>query len=245
MPAIEHRPRIDRRPRAGWHMPLPASVLTPVRDLRRRYRETGLRATARRALRWLWLHVYLREPLIVMCKRLDDAAPPPSPALRLVPLEPGHLDALRALNAERGDRGGDARFAADLAAGYGGFAGLDDGLPVACYWWVDATMRPPHRDLRDGRFGIELGAGDAYGCDLYVREAFRGKGAAAGFLAQVEAALHDRGYERLWGYVVASNRPARWTYSVRGYEPIRTVMRTRVLHRWLRRATTIDEEGRV
>jgi ribosomal protein S18 acetylase RimI-like enzyme len=34
----------------------------------------------------------------------------------------------------------------------------------------------------------------------------------------VETALAARGYDGLWGYVRADNRPARWLYSTRGYE---------------------------
>ena len=37
------------------------------------------------------------------------------------------------------------------------------------------------------------------------------------FLHKVETRLRELGYETLWGYVVADNRPARWLYSMRGY----------------------------
>ena len=41
------------------------------------------------------------------------------------------------------------------------------------------------------------------------------------FLAKIETALRARGDRILWGYVAADNRPARWTYGLRGYESVR------------------------
>jgi hypothetical protein len=45
-----------------------------------------------------------------------------------------------------------------------------------------------------------------------------GQMASSWFLASVEAQLKQLGYRRLWGYVAAANRPARWLFSARGYE---------------------------
>jgi hypothetical protein len=43
------------------------------------------------------------------------------------------------------------------------------------------------------------------------------------FLHAIETDLKERGYTRLWGYVRADNRPARWLYSMRGYEVVKHV----------------------
>jgi hypothetical protein len=51
------------------------------------------------------------------------------------------------------------------------------------------------------------------------------------FLHKIEVALRDLGYEILWGYVVAGNKPARWLYSLRGYKPVRKVASRRLLGR--------------
>ena len=222
-------------------MQLQASASSPVRKLRRRYRETGFRETTRFVARRLQAHLFLEQELIVLVKELDEIAVPlRRGTLRVEPLQARHLDGLRALNRERG--GGDERFAADVAAGYGGFVALRDEQVVGCYWWVDRTMRPPHRDMAAFGLGIELGERDVYGADLYIREAQRAGGTAPEFLYEVESALRARGFERIWGYVVADNRAARWNYSARGYRPIWTVVRTRVLHRWRSRITPIEGE---
>jgi len=46
---------------------------------------------------------------------------------------------------------------------------------------------------------------------------------AVEFLHAVETALRERGFARVWGYVRADNRPARWLYSARGYEVVKSV----------------------
>lgn len=209
--------------------------------LQRHVRETGLRATGRFVVTRAWRHVLLRQELIVLVKELDEiAVPARRGVVRVEPTAARHLDGLRALNAERGDAGGDARFSADVAAGYGGFVGLADEQVVACYWWVDRAMRPPHRDMAAFGLGIELGERDVYGCDLYILEAHRAGGTVAEFLYEVERGLGERGFERIWGYVVSDNRAARWNYSARGYRPIWRVVRTRVLHRWRSRTAAIE-----
>lgn len=162
--------------------------------------------------------------------------------MRLERIERRHLPALHELNRERGDAGGDARFAADLAAGYRGYAGFVGDHLAACYWWADAST-PRHRDLDDLGLGIELGEHDVYGFDLYVDKRHRAGGTVSDVLFQVETALRDIGAQRIWGYVVARNRPARWIYDARGYRPAWGVARTRRLRRWSSRITPIDAQA--
>lgn len=203
-----------------------------IRALRRQYAAGGVRGALAFLADGLRAQMVKHETLLVLVKPLDEIAVPPRPgSLRLEPIERRHLRALRELNRERGDVDGDRRFAADLDAGYGGFAGFRGHELVACYWWSDRTM-PPHRDLRTLGLGIELGPRDAYGFDLYVDKRHRAGGTANEMLYGVERALAERGFERLWGWVVADNRGARWTYSMRGYRPAWQVERTRVLRRW-------------
>jgi ribosomal protein S18 acetylase RimI-like enzyme len=163
--------------------------------------------------------------------------------VQVEPVAERHLPALSELNRERGDLDGDARFAGDLAAGHEGFVGFQDGRLISCYWWVDDS-RPPHRDMDELGLGIQLGDGDVYGYDLYVHKDHRPGGTVNDFLFQVETALHARGYKRIWGYVAADNRTARWTYQARGYEPRAKVARTRVLRRWSNRIVQLDPDWR-
>ena len=58
---------------------------------------------------------------------------------------------------------------------------------------------------------------------------FRATGVAADFLFHVESTLRDRGYSKIWGYVVSDNRPARWVYSTRGYKPMWIVRVRRIV----------------
>jgi len=224
-------------------MSLLTTIRSILRELRRRLAAGGLRGTLAfvgdRARAQLVKH----ERLSVIVKPLDEiAVPARRGTVRLEPIERRHLPALRELNAERGDLDGDARFAADLDAGYSGYAGFHGERLIACYWFSDASM-PPHRDMRRLGLGIELGPRDAYGFDLYVHKQHRAGGTVNDMLYQVETALRERGFERLWGWVVAENRSARWVYGARGYLPMWDVERTRVLRRWRSRRCAIAERA--
>ena len=200
-------------------MPLYESLVSHARALRRRFHDGGIRAVL--SFLWIGLRAQLskHDTQLVIVKPLHEIAVPlRRGVIRIERLEQRHLAALRELNRERGDISGDARFAVDLDAGHEGFAGFKGEQLVSCYWWVDAG-KPLHRDMRKLGLGIELGPGDVYGYDLYVHKRHRAGGTVNDFLFQIETALHERGYERLWGYVAADNRTARWTYEARGYQP--------------------------
>jgi GNAT superfamily N-acetyltransferase len=225
-------------------MRLPEPLHAYARELSRRFRESGVRGVLSFLVAGLRAQLSKRDTQLVTVKRLDEIVVPLRRGdVRIEPVERRHMPALSELNRERGDLAGDARFAADLDAGYGGFVGFKGAQLVSCYWWADASM-PPHRDMRELGLGIELGAGDVYGYDLYVHKSHRAGGTVNDFLFQVETALHERGYERVWGYVAADNRTARWTYDARGYKPRWTVERTRVLRRWSNRIVPIEAPGR-
>ncbi len=220
------------------------ALVSHLRALRRRFRDGGLRGVLAFLTAGVRAQATKRETQLVAVKRLDAIVVPlRHGALRIEPLERRHVRALSELNRERGDLEGDARFAADLDAGYGGFVGFKGAQLVSCYWWADASM-PPHRDMRELGLGIELGAGDAYGYDLYVHKCHRAGGTVNDFLFQIETALRERGYERLWGYVASDNRTALWTYQARGYESRWKVERMRVLRRWSNRIVPIEAHGK-
>ena len=193
-----------------------------VRCLARRH---GARATARIVGAAVLDSAVPRHDLHVLVKPLDAIAPVSfEPRLRVGELGPQSLRALAAFNRARCDTRASRRFEGNLGRRYHGFSAHEDGALVGHYWWLDATAEPhPHL----ARLGIELGPGDAYGFDFYLDERHRGDGRAVDFLFQVESRLRDRGYERLWGYVEASNTGARWLYSMRGYETVRTLRRHR------------------
>jgi GNAT superfamily N-acetyltransferase len=223
----------------------PVSLHPFARALRRRLHEDGALGAARYAAKRLRAQLYEHERHLVVEKDLSEiAVPVRRGTVRLEPVERRHLPTLREINREREDRTGDVRFAGDLDDGYAGFVGFKGDEPIGCYWWVDASM-PPHREFRGVALGVELGPGDVYGTDFYVAERHRAGGTAADFLYQLETALRERGFERLWGTVDVDNRSARWTYAARGYRERWAVVGTRILRRWRSRVETIEGEGAV
>jgi GNAT superfamily N-acetyltransferase len=209
---------------ALWH---PAAVLS---KLRLYLREHGARQTAAAVARRLWRIAYLHERLLVIIVTLDSVVEPwRDGGLRLEDLGAQHLPALSALNLRRGSPEVDRRFRRYVEQGFHGFVAFQGEELVGYYWWVDNRVPTVYPDLRKLGLGIELDDGDVYGSDFYVLDEHRGGGLAADFLFKVESSLRDRGYTRVWGYVVSDNRPARWIYSTRGYVPMWTVHRTRVL----------------
>jgi hypothetical protein len=96
---------------------------------------------------------------------------------------------------------------------------------------VDREIEPRHSDIERYGLDIELGPGEVYGFDFYLLERHRGDGKSMEFLYKIEVALRDLGYDVLWGYVFADNKPARWLYSLRGYKPVRKVASRRLLGR--------------
>ncbi len=208
---------------------------TLIYKFRRAIRKEGLGGTIKSLPRRAWARVYVRLAMIVLLKDLDDVGAPPPEAgrLRFEAIERRHLPALAELNRERGLPETDARFAADVEAGYRGYIAFDGDRPAAFYWWVDGDGPPPPSRASIGAaidelgLAIELGEGDVYGADLYVGEQARAGRTAQLFLDLVEADLRERGYHRLWGYVHETNRLGRWTYSLRGYRPMWTTVQTR------------------
>lgn len=160
-------------------------------------------------------HGAAENELLVLVKRLDRIAGVTlEPELSLEDVDASALPGLATFNRRRCATRATDRMAADLAAGRRGFVGRAGAEIAGYYWWVDAATGHPHL----GRLGVGLGPRDVYGYDFFLAEEHRGGGRAGEFLHGVETALAGRGYEALWGYVRADNRPARWLYSVRGYE---------------------------
>lgn len=162
------------------------------------------------------------DTVIVLVKDLDDIVVcPPSGRLRIEPIGPEHLPALHELNRRRGASRKTRNFIADLRGGCGGFAVLARDDAVGFYWFVGGPAAAEHADVRRLAGAVELDDGDLYGYDFFLDEAVRGGNAAGEALTLVETALRARGCRRLWGYVDADNRPARWLYATRRYRPVR------------------------
>lgn len=203
-----------------------------ISRFRRYASRNGTSAALRKAASEARRRVYSRDRVTLLLKDLDSIVTPRRPAAIVVePLEPRHLDGLSDLNRRRGRPTVDRRFRNYLDNGLGGFVGLREGEVIGYYWWVDCAARADHPDLDWlGNF-IRSQPGDVYGSDFYILPDERGGGVAGEFLYRVESSLAERGFARLWGYVEAGNREARWVYSSRGYLPMGDLTLRRSLSR--------------
>jgi GNAT superfamily N-acetyltransferase len=182
-------------------------------------RKHGFKGTLQRMGRSVLPALDSRVEKLVLVKTLDDALGRPfSDELRIQPLARDHFDALADLNRGRCLTRKDRRFADRLAKGYRGFVICSDGELAGYLWWIDKRIDTAHPEVV--RLGIELDDQDVYTFDYYLAERHRGRGNALAAFHQIECALKDLGYRRIWGYVLSDNRPARWIYNVRGYQVI-------------------------
>jgi hypothetical protein len=211
--------------------PAKSGLAVTVADLRCRYRRDGLRVLLGKLVDRVRTGAYSRDEVLVLKKELGQITESASDALRIEPMEGRHLPALYEFNRDRCYSKADARAAAALERGYRGFVGFAGEELAGYYWWVDRDIDPHHGDIARYGLGIDLQPGEVYGFDFYLLERHRGDGKSMEFLYKIEAALRELGYDVLWGYVVADNKPARWLYSLRGYKPVRKVASRRLLGR--------------
>jgi GNAT superfamily N-acetyltransferase len=111
----------------------------------------------------------------------------------------------------------------NVGSGYRGFVVSLDEEVIGYFWWIDQRIAPQHPHL--GRYEIDLGSDEAYGFQYFIAPGHRGKGLANDVLASIEAELQALGYKRVWGYVESANLPARWLYSISGWETVRVMGR--------------------
>jgi GNAT superfamily N-acetyltransferase len=212
--------------------PAKSGLAVTVADLRCRYRQDGLRVLIAKIGARLRRSLYWQSEVVVLKKDLGNITEMEfSEALRIEELDVRHLPALYEFNRRRCFSKADARAAAALERGYRGFVGYVGDELVGYYWWVDAAIEPHHSDIAHYGLDIDLAPGEVDGFDFYLLEAHRGDGKSMEFLYKIEAALRDLGYDVLWGYVVADNKPARWLYSLRGYKAVGKVSSRSLLGR--------------
>jgi hypothetical protein len=212
--------------------PAKSGFAVTVADLRCRYRRDGPRVLLGKLRDRLRAAAYSRDEVLVLKKDLGQITEmSSSEALRIEELEARHLPALYEFNRDRCFSKADARAAAAVERGYRGYVGFAGDELAGYYWWVDGGIEPHHSDIAHYGLGIELGPREVYGFDFYLLERHRGDGKSMEFLHKIEVALRALGYDILWGYVVADNKPARWLYSLRGYKPVRKVASRRLLGR--------------
>lgn len=193
-------------------------------------RQRSARELAGKVRRRLARPIRSEDGVIILVKDLDDiVATPASGRLRIEDIGPEHIPALHELNRRRGASRKTRNFIGDLQRGCGGFAVMDGDAACGFYWYVGGPAAADHADVRRLAGTVELGDGDLYSFDFFLHEDARGRNTASEVLTMIETALRDHGHRRLWGYVDADNRPARWLYATRRYRPVRRLTTRTVL----------------
>ena len=179
------------------------------------FREGGVRAV----LRFLWTglpsELSKQDTQLAIVKPLDEIAVPCGAATCASSGRAAAPAALRELNRERGDISGDARFAADLDAGYGGFAGFNGESSSAATGGSNAACR------RTATCASSASGSSSAPGRLRLRP-LRAQGPSRRrhrqrLLFQIETALHERGYERLLG--LRRRRQPHRALDLRGARP--------------------------
>jgi GNAT superfamily N-acetyltransferase len=182
--------------------------------------QVGFAEVLRRLARQAVEAVYAKEEDILQLKTLTGMTPPTrGRALRIERAHQGHLAQVAEFNRRNCCCRQTERVAARMAHGASAFLGLLGDELIGYIWWLDA--RGVAAEPRFARYDIALEERDVYGFDLFIAPEYRGDGTAVWFLGAVEAELNRLGYARMWGYVVAANRPARWLFAIAGHTPVR------------------------
>jgi GNAT superfamily N-acetyltransferase len=108
-----------------------------------------------------------------------------------------------------------------LKRGYRGIAFVRNGEHLGDLWFVqpDPDFRGVrHPDLRCLR--IRLSPDSAYGFDMFLQPAFRGKGLAAPLMAAGFSRLRDAGIKTMVGFYDADNLPALWMHKMLSFQEI-------------------------
>jgi GNAT superfamily N-acetyltransferase len=193
-----------------------------LRKLRALYDEGGARHVARKLVTHLGSRLYRDEDHVVILKHLED----PRPRIAHSDIEvraagAGDIAALQEFY-RRHQPARIRRYARSyLRRGYPAYLAFRDGRLIGFFWWVDAKIDARHPDVL--LHELELRPRDTYAFAYFVAPEHRGSNTATAFTAAILDALRDAGYERVWGWTRADNRPARWHFRVAGFQEERRV----------------------
>ncbi len=193
-----------------------------LRKLLALYRDGGLKATARSVLSLLAACIHREEEHVVLVRSLSDA---PEMAAR----DGIEVRSDVGIDREAVIRFSQANFPPKVTAyvrnyldnGYRTYLGFRGDELIGLFWWVDRQIDAQHPDLVLHQ--LRLGDRDAYGFSYFLAPEHRGGGTASEFISKVFVELDKVGYERIWGWVLAENLPARWLFSLVGYEEVRSM----------------------
>lgn len=208
-----------------------------ARDLSRHWREFGPKAALTYARAIARAQLYTESDEIVISKDLPRAEPAATGTMRLEEAQPHHLPMLAEFNHRQCNATRTHRFTTSMSEGKRALLGFRDDTLIGYIWWHDDSYAA--NDCYLSRFGVALAEGEVYGDDLFIAPEHRGHGTPAAFVAAVESELVRLGYRRMYGFVDATNMPARWLWTTSGYK----VVKRRHTHRVLRRFELVEGEG--
>jgi GNAT superfamily N-acetyltransferase len=214
-----------------------SAIRVTARDLSHHWREYGLTAALAYARGIVKAQIYLESDEIVIAKDLPRGQEAESGTVRLEEAQAHHLPMLAQFNRRQRNATRTHRFTTGMSEGKRALLGFRDDTLIGYIWWHDDSYAA--NDCYLSRFGVSLTAGEVYGDDLFIAPEHRGHGTPAAFVAAVETELVRLGYRRMYGFVDATNMPARWLWTTSGYK----VVKRRHTHRVLRRFVLVEGEG--
>jgi GNAT superfamily N-acetyltransferase len=198
-----------------------------VRKLLGWYQELGPRKTADLVLSALRSRIYREEEHVVLFRALgDDAAVSAQNTIDLRRAGAVDSESIIEFSKEHFPPKVTGYVRNYLENGYLAYLGFRGDELIGLFWWVDHHIDPDHPDLV--LHELQLAERDVYGFSYFLAPTHRGGGTATEFVSKVFVALHEAGYTRIWGWVLSDNLPARWLFSLTGYQESRS-MRFRTL----------------
>lgn len=115
-----------------------------------------------------------------------------------------------------------------------GFAARLEGNLIGYSWYWNSKMGSaftfwPEYTIMINMIKIMMKNNDLIGFDLFIDHKNRGDGKAIEFVFKSFFVLRHLGYNRLFGWTYAHNRPAMWTYKVIGYKEVKRIVVRRIL----------------
>ena len=108
------------------------------------------------------------------------------------------------------------------------FVATIDNRIVGYFWWTDNRIPPSQNHPHLIRHGIHLMDKEAYTFDFYIIPEYRGGGNAVEFFTMVCLKLKEQGFEKIYGWVAADNKPARWLYQLMGNKEVKVLKTYRI-----------------
>jgi GNAT superfamily N-acetyltransferase len=216
----------------GPHSEFRGRLRRAAQDLWLMFREQGPKAALVDIRDMVRNRLYVTNDVLIVKRELGGTEPPPAgAAVRLEAADMGRLPLLAEFNRRQSNTRRTHGFQTYLAAGERPLLALMGDELIGYFWWMDA--RRAARGYFLDRFGITLRDEEVYGYEFVVAPEHRAGGTAAAFLSMAHAELSRLGYARIYGCVESSNLPARWLYSIQGYETIRRSKTHTILGRLL------------